>query len=54
MAASEVAGTATDIDAAADIDTATQVPDRRVILDGDIVLLHCPDTSGVVYSKPFG
>ena len=31
-----------------------EVPGRRFILDGDIVLLHCPDTSGVVYSKPFG
>ena len=26
----------------------------EVIVDGDVVLLHCPDTSGVVYSKPFG
>ena len=31
-----------------------EVPGRRFILDGDIVLLHCPDTSGVVYSKPLG
>ena len=32
----------------------TEVLDPQVIMDGDIVLLHCPDTSGVVYSKPFG
>ena len=31
-----------------------EVPGRRFILDGDIVLLHCPDTSGVVYTKRFG
>lgn len=24
------------------------------VLDGDVVLIHCPDTSGLVYSTGFG
>ena len=40
--------------AAAVMAATTEVLDPQVIVDGDIVLLHCPDILGVVYSKPFG
>ena len=39
---------------AATTDVMDPQDELEVIMDGDVVLLHCPDTSGVVYSKPFG